>query len=88
MYFIVVFRSMCRSFCRKKTQIFHGTYSNLTSFFSGRKILNMPFAYFHSINVKKNWVHLAVKNLQPGVKITAIFTLSLKCSKRIIIKTF
>ena len=32
--------------------------------------------YFHSINVKENWAHLAEKNLQPEAKITAIFRLS------------
>ena len=34
------------------------------------------FIYFHSVNVKENWTHLAQKNSQPGAKINKIFRLS------------
>ena len=33
---------------------------------------------FHSVNFRKNWAHLAEKNLRPGAKITAVFRLSWK----------
>ena len=36
----------------------------------------VPFAYFHSINVKGNWAHLAEIYSQPGAKITAAFRIS------------
>ena len=36
----------------------------------------IAFIYFHSVNIKGNWTHLAEKHSQPGVKINAIFRLS------------
>ena len=40
---------------------------------SHRKI---AFIYFHSVNIKGKWTHLAEKHSQPGAKIDAIFRLS------------
>ena len=34
------------------------------------------FVYFHSVNVKGNWTHLAEKNSQPGANINTKFRLS------------
>ena len=36
----------------------------------------VPFVYFHSINVKRNWTNLAEIYSQPGAKITAVFRIS------------
>ena len=36
----------------------------------------MSFDEFHSVNVKRNWAHLAEKNWEQEVKITATFRLS------------
>ena len=38
----------------------------------------------HSVNVKRNWTHLAAKNSQPGAKINTKFWLSWKCLNCII----
>ena len=33
----------------------------------------MYFIYFHSLDIKGNWTHLAQKNRQQGAKINTIF---------------
>ena len=45
----------------------------------------ISFAEFHSVDVKRNWTHLAEKNSRPGTKITA-FRLTAKYFNRTILK--
>ena len=41
------------------------------------------FIHFHSVNVKENWMHLALKNSWPGARINVVFRLSWKYFNRI-----
>ena len=43
----------------------------------------MYFIQFHSVNVKRNWTHLAQKNSRPRARINTIFRLSRKYFNRI-----
>ena len=50
--------------------------------------VKMSFVQFHSVNGKRNWVHLVEKNSRPGAKTTTIFRLSWEYFNPINIKIF